>query len=103
MQANYNLVIPTITALCAHIGVSDSAVGFVIGCCDIATIFGTLGGLLMLPLSCGCMFHWQVGIASSALNLLVMWCAAKFKQAICLCLYSSRQCSSCRLQHLDEY
>ena len=43
LQANYNLVIPTITALCAHIGVSDSAVGLVIGCCDIATIFGTLG------------------------------------------------------------
>ena len=43
LQANYNLVIPTITALCAHIGVSDSAVGLVIGCCDIATIFCTLG------------------------------------------------------------
>lgn len=43
LQANYNLVIPTITALCNHIEVSDSAVGLVIGCCDIATIFGTLG------------------------------------------------------------
>ena len=31
------------TKLCDHIGVSSSAVGFVIGCCDIATIPGTLG------------------------------------------------------------
>ncbi|KAK9838252.1 hypothetical protein WJX81_000293 [Elliptochloris bilobata] len=42
-MANYNLVIPTVTKLCEHIGVSNSAVGIIIGCCDIATIPGTLG------------------------------------------------------------
>lgn len=43
-----NLIIPTITELCAHIGVPNSTVGIIIGCCDIATIPATLG-LLTLP------------------------------------------------------
>jgi len=36
-------VIPTVTKLCDHIGVSSAAVGFIIGCSDVATIPGTLG------------------------------------------------------------
>ena len=43
MQANYNVVIPTVTRLCDHIGVSNSAVGLIIGCCDIATVMSTMG------------------------------------------------------------
>ena len=38
-----NLIIPTITELCAHIGVPNSTVGIIIGCCDIATIPATMG------------------------------------------------------------
>lgn len=51
-MANYNLVIPTITRLCAHLNVSNSVVGLVIGCCDVATIPGTIGGFLNSFLSC---------------------------------------------------
>lgn len=40
-----NLIIPTITELCAHIGVPNSTVGIIIGCCDIATIPATMGAL----------------------------------------------------------
>ena len=43
VQANYNVVIPTVTRLCDHIGVSNSAVGLIIGCCDIATVMSTMG------------------------------------------------------------
>jgi hypothetical protein len=38
-----NLIIPTITELCHHIGVPNSTVGIIIGCCDIATIPATMG------------------------------------------------------------
>ena len=45
-MANYNVVIPTITSLCAHIGVSNSQVGLIIGACDIATVCSTMGASL---------------------------------------------------------
>ena len=48
-MANYNLIIPTITELCRKIGVPNAMVGIIIGCCDIATIPGTIGGLLPSP------------------------------------------------------
>ncbi len=49
-MANYNLIIPTITELCRKIGVPNAMVGIIIGCCDIATIPGTVGVcLLLLP------------------------------------------------------
>eukprot|EP00884_Botryococcus_braunii_P019635 jgi/Botrbrau1/6355/Bobra.0098s0014.1 len=42
-MANYNLVIPTLSALCNHIGVDPAMVGLVIGCCDVTTVLGTMG------------------------------------------------------------
>ncbi|KAK9906755.1 hypothetical protein WJX75_007454 [Coccomyxa subellipsoidea] len=42
-MANYNLVIPTVTELCRKIAVPNAMVGIIIGCCDIATIPGTIG------------------------------------------------------------
>lgn len=42
-MANYNVVIPTVTSLCEHIGVSNSQVGLIIGACDIATVCSTMG------------------------------------------------------------
>ena len=42
-MANYNLIIPTITDLCAHIGAPNSMVGVLIGACDIATVMSTMG------------------------------------------------------------
>lgn len=42
-MANYNVVIPTITNLCSHIGVSNSYSGLIIGACDVATVVSTIG------------------------------------------------------------
>jgi hypothetical protein len=63
-MANYNLVIPIITELCRKIGVPNAMVGIIIGCCDIATIPGTVGVFLLpisstppswiLPFTCSC-------------------------------------------------
>lgn len=47
-MANYNLVIPTVTELCRKIAVPNAMVGIIIGCCDIATIPGTIGAPLLL-------------------------------------------------------
>ncbi|CAL5227554.1 g10545 [Coccomyxa viridis] len=42
-MANYNLILPPITEVCRHIGVKNSMVGIIVGACDIATVFGTVG------------------------------------------------------------
>lgn len=42
-MANYNVVIPTITSLCGHIGVPNSWAGFIIGSSDVATVLSTFG------------------------------------------------------------
>jgi len=47
-------VIPTVTKLCDHIGVSSAAVGFIIGCSDVATIPGTLGARPPAPALARC-------------------------------------------------
>ena len=44
-MANYNLILPPITEVCRHIGVKNSMVGIIVGACDIATVFGTVGEL----------------------------------------------------------
>ena len=44
-MANYNLILPPITEVCRHIGVKNSMVGIIVGACDIATVFGTVGVL----------------------------------------------------------
>ena len=62
-MASYNVIIPTITALCDHIGVSDSAVGLIIGMCDIATIFGTVG-------KCYCKLQGPVSACATSSKLL---------------------------------
>ena len=70
MQANYQLVLPNIRDYLTDIGAVVSMAGVVIGCCDIASIPGTIGNvlcswrchllsLLQCPpvcfiLSCGC-------------------------------------------------
>ena len=48
-MANYNLILPPITEVCAHIGVKNSMVGIIVGACDIATVFGTVGRASLLP------------------------------------------------------
>ena len=47
-MANYNLILPPITEVCRHIGVKNSMVGIIVGACDIATVFGTVGALSVL-------------------------------------------------------
>ena len=47
-MANYNLILPPITEVCRHIGVKNSMVGIIVGACDIATVFGTVGRALPL-------------------------------------------------------
>ena len=55
-MANYNLILPPITEVCRHIGVKNSMVGIIVGACDIATVFGTVGELACQHLS-PCMLH----------------------------------------------
>lgn len=43
MQANYQLVLPNIRDYLSDIGAVVSMAGVVIGCCDIASIPGTIG------------------------------------------------------------
>lgn len=43
MQANYQLVLPNIRDYLTDIGAVVSMAGVVIGCCDIASIPGTVG------------------------------------------------------------
>lgn len=45
MQANYQLVLPNIRDYLSDIGAVVSMAGVVIGCCDIASIPGTIGRL----------------------------------------------------------
>ena len=51
VQANYQLVLPNIRDYLTDIGAAVSMAGVVIGCCDIASIPGTIGGLPLAPLS----------------------------------------------------
>lgn len=60
-MANYNVVIPTITSLCAHIGVSKSFAGYIIGGCDVATVFSTLGESFALHKRDGALLVSAVG------------------------------------------
>ena len=46
MQANYQLVLPNIRDYLSDIGAVVSMAGVVIGCCDIASIPGTIGEML---------------------------------------------------------
>ncbi len=55
-MANYNLILPPITEVCRHIGVKNSMVGIIVGACDIATVFGTVGELPRQPLL-GCLLN----------------------------------------------
>ena len=48
MQANYQLVLPNIRDYLSDIGAVVSMAGVVIGCCDIASIPGTIGNMLCL-------------------------------------------------------
>ena len=36
-------VIPSVAVLCTKVGVASSAVGIIMGCCDIAAMPGTVG------------------------------------------------------------
>ncbi len=69
MQANYQLVLPNIRDYLTDIGAALSMAGVVIGCCDIASIPGTIGGgPLCTPLhhssTCVCIFPALHVIAS---------------------------------------
>lgn len=57
-MANYNLVIPTVTELCRKINVPNAMVGIIIGCCDIATIPGTIGTPRKL-VTCSSALPWK--------------------------------------------
>ncbi len=54
MQANYQLVLPNIRDYLTDIGAALSMAGVVIGCCDIAFIPGTIGGVPCAPLCSLC-------------------------------------------------
>ena len=43
LQANYQLVLPNIRDYLSDIGAAVALAGVVIGCCDIASIPGTIG------------------------------------------------------------
>lgn len=43
LQANYQLVLPNIRDYLTDIGAAVTMAGVVIGCCDIASIPGTIG------------------------------------------------------------
>ena len=43
LQANYQLVLPNIRDYLSDIGAAVTLAGVVIGCCDIASIPGTIG------------------------------------------------------------
>ena len=57
VQANYQLVLPNIRDYLTDIGAAVSMAGVVIGCCDIASIPGTIGGPPLAPL---CITHQPV-------------------------------------------
>ena len=84
MQANYQLVLPNIRDYLSDIGAVVSMAGVVIGCCDIASIPGTIGntpfllGLLPPQLA-----------ASSAILLHHSFCAL-------LCLFVQTVYNHCK-------
>lgn len=49
LQANYQLVLPNIRDYLTDIGAAVTMAGVVIGCCDIASIPGTIGSPPALP------------------------------------------------------
>ena len=52
LQANYQVVIPSLGKLCSHLGVSPSYAGVIVGATDIAAIPITIGALILLDISC---------------------------------------------------
>ena len=60
VQANYQLVLPNIRDYLTDIGAAVSMAGVVIGCCDIASIPGTIGRVPLAPL---CISHQPVYVS----------------------------------------
>lgn len=76
-MANYQLVIPTVSRFLQHMGVDQSAAGLVIGCCDIASIPGTVGRYCFLLKNlrlCQQAGHAHPCVPSSALSVTVFPC-----------------------------
>lgn len=80
-MANYNLILPPITEVCRHIGVKNSMVGIIVGACDIATVFGTVGALSILAwfacLSIACAV-WHLNGANPAADVCECPCQHEY-------------------------
>lgn len=73
-MSNYNLLVPSVRTFLTHIGALPTAAGFVIGCCDLASMCASQ----FAPPSCSSPFlwiciTWPISCLPKEYSILSLW------------------------------